>query len=193
MRRLYIDTETTGLDPTKHAIHQIAARLVVNGEEEARFVCRLDPFTYPWVVEVEDEALAISGRTMADLTLAAGQDEVFGKFIDFLNVFVNPDEKESRVIFAGYNTPFDRPFVQAWFDANEERMDAYFQKSYRDDDVLDLARHLRRLHIVDTPNTQLGTMCKHYGIPHDAHDADGDIAATIALHRAMAEQIGGRL
>lgn len=61
---MVLDTETTVVDPRRHAITQIAGMVVVDGQVRDEFDIRVRPFDG---AEITAEALAVTGLTEADL------------------------------------------------------------------------------------------------------------------------------
>lgn len=60
MKRCYIDVETTGTNPAKHGIIQLAGKIVIDGVEKNSFDFKMKPFPGQ---EVEEEALKVTGTT----------------------------------------------------------------------------------------------------------------------------------
>ena len=61
---LWVDTETTGTDPGKNGIIQLAGVLEINGHETTRFDFKIRPFADD---VIEDTALAVNGFTREEL------------------------------------------------------------------------------------------------------------------------------
>ena len=182
---LYIDTETTGLYPNKHGLTQVAAIIVIDGEEKERIDLPINPSTYrTFTPIIDDKALEIQGRTRDQLSLNESSHYQFGEFVSILKEHLEEDEK---IQIAGYNTSFDIGFVKAWFRDNNASFSDYF--TYKDVDVFALVKHLRLLGLLDgCENDKLSTVCEFYGIELDAHDAMNDIVATRELYKYLVEE-----
>lgn len=184
MKLLYMDTETTGLDAQKHGLTQIAAIVVIDGEEIDRIVLDINPFTYGYDVDVEDKALEITGKTVEMISAYPDQWKQHSIFIEFLENHVADRNRKDVFQIAGYNTSFDIGFIKRWFDVNEVYFSRYF--SYKDVDVFALVKHFRLFGLLDgCKDDKLGTVCEYYGIELDAHDAMNDIVATRELYRHL--------
>ena len=61
---IFIDTETTGLNPEKHSIVQCAGIIVIDGEEKFRFNLPICPRQG---TRADPEALKIIGKTPDEL------------------------------------------------------------------------------------------------------------------------------
>jgi DNA polymerase III epsilon subunit-like protein len=157
---VFIDLETTGLSPARHAIVQIGA---VHADPHGRLVRReFKTLVQPWDgADVDDGALAVNGLSRdawKDAPSAEGG-------MKLLLAWLPP-----RFVYANQRASFDRSFVAAacarhklpepgWWPA---RMDRCTQK---------MAQRL----LVDarvTVNAKLHTTCAHFGISNtDEHDA----------------------
>ena len=102
---MYIDLETTGLDPNKHSIIQLAAVYRNNWFHKK---CPHDPN-----LEIDDNALKINGyRPDAERkgwSWVLNQTEMLKKFMFWLNELRSNDD----VILCGCNVGFDYNFLNA--------------------------------------------------------------------------------
>lgn len=189
MKALYFDVETTGLDANTAGLTQIAAILVIDGEEIDSFNFDINPYTYPTKVDISEDALRVTNKTVAMLKSYPDQKEQFNNFISFLDKHVNKYDKNDKLTPVGYNVAFDMKFLQAWFKANNHSFFGSYIH-YKDVDVFALAKLFQFVGAVDLPNHKLGTMCEHYGIDlgDAAHDALADIRATRELLRVMVDK-----
>jgi len=119
MKIIYIDLETTGTDPKKNGIIQIAGTISANGEsEDFNFLmCPRNETVY------DRTALQKNGKTRGEIATYPHSSEVFPKFIALLSKYVNRFDKADKFYFVGYNSSFDMDFLREWFSQNEE---AYF-------------------------------------------------------------------
>jgi len=176
---LFIDVETTGLDPRVHGIWQLAGLIEIDGEVA-------DEFNYKMNVlegdEVEDEALEVGGITVDDLAKFDPPDMVFEHFKGILEKAVDKFDKDDKMFVAGYNVHFDVDFLANWYRALSE--DKYGLGSFINWKKID---PLPVLHWLDytaklyLPNYKLQTVCERFGVPLEAHDAKSDIRATREL------------
>lgn len=182
---LYLDVETTGLSPVENGLVEVACIVEVNGKVKDRFECLINPATYQSkVVKVTDEALEINGRTVSELCTFPKSGDQFKRFIKFLDKHVNKFDKTDKFRVSGYNVKFDIDFIRAWFDDNGHTFyGSYF--SHKDLDVFALVKHLTFAGCIDTEDEKLGTICKHFGIKHNPHEAMSDIKATRKLHKLL--------
>ena len=181
MKVLYFDVETTGLDPVKHGIVQIAAVAEVDGVEVGRFVRNVAP--YP-TDEIDPRAMAVHGMTSEKVAEYEPAPVVKSAFCGFLSQYVNKFDKNDKLYPAGYNVRFDLDFVKAWF---EKAGDNYWG-SWQNWKALDPLPYLRLASwaglLPGLTSHKLVDAAGYFGIEIDAHDALSDVLATREiLHR----------
>ncbi len=183
---LYIDTETTGLYPNKHGLTQVAAIVVIDGKEIDRVNLSINPETYrTFTPQIDDKALEIQGKTREEIALHHGSNWQFQKFAADIGIHLGAEDKKFQIV--GYNTSFDIGFIKAWLKDNDAKFSDYF--TYKDVDVFALVKHLRLLGLMgDCENDKLATVCEHFGIEIDAHDAMNDIVATRELYKYIVNE-----
>jgi len=189
MKAFYFDVETTGLDSSKAGLTQLAAIVVIDGEEVDSIALDINPYSYKRKVDVSQEALDVTGKTTKELKNYPSSQEQFDKFISFLDKYINKYDKENKFIPVGYNSGFDMGFMRAWFADNGHKFfGSYFQ--YKDVDVFALIKHLSFLGLISSPNHKLGTMCDYFGVSlgDNAHDAIADIKATRELYQVLVDK-----
>lgn len=185
IKKCFIDTETTGLDPNKHHLHQVAA-IIVNedGKELDRINLRFKPKV--WVYE--DSALENCNITPDEIlgrSLTSG--EAFDKFIVFLEYHVNRFDKKDKLHFVAYNTQFDETFIRKWFDHHyNDFYGAYFWTPAIC--IQKVAAWFLQDHRDKIERFKLCNVCRFLGIDFDdkeAHDALYDIEKTLELHKTL--------
>ena len=187
MKILWIDTETTGLNPIENGVHQVAGLIELNVLDEANYLIPFDINTNPlfnckvssWHdkdKKCEVDALSISGKTKDDLsnyqTYALGMYELIATLSGY---------KPGKFILAGYNVGFDKDMLFGWATVvGEKSLGSYID--HRVIDVMTLARTAYAMGLMIEPKDfKLETLAKKYGIAIDAHDALSDIKATRKL------------
>jgi DNA polymerase-3 subunit alpha len=176
---LWLDCETTGLDPIKNDIVQFACIPVINGAAQKQF----DEYCQPtnWS-NIEEEALAVSGITRDQLKTFQSTETLVTKLIHFLRQF------KVKFTIAGYNVSFDRDFLSMTFKkVNKEREYLELFTS----DIRDTFKRAKRLKTqLQSPNLKLGTLAKHFNIDIVAHNALSDISATIKVDKILSDMLG---
>lgn len=187
---LWFDLETTGTSPIRHAIHQLAALAEIDGKLDDAIDIRMSPMMKQ---EIDPEALTATGVTEEQIRSYPHQSDGYKKFESFLSRYINRYEKLDKFILAGYNiNAFDEPFLRQLFLDNattrqSRKYGGYFGSWFfwpKRDVQTYLAEHIAE-HGLRLPNFQLSTVCEHFGIEINAHDALSDIRATRQLYRVL--------
>lgn len=149
-----LDVETTGLDPSRHGIVELALVRFVAGVETASWQSLLQPG-----LEMHPDAVAIHGITVTDLAGAPRFAEVAAEVFDFIGA--GP--------LLAYYARFDYGFLRAAVRPLERSIPPL--KDWLD--PLPLVR--RRL---GRGRARMAYACRHYGIPLEgAHRALADARA----------------
>lgn len=186
IKKCFIDVETTGLDVSKHSIHQISSIMIdENGKEIDSFNMKLRPFK----AEYEQSALDIAGITYAELLEPERETSgaCFLLFQEFLNKHVNRFNKKDRLQFVAYNSEFDERFVREWFNEHDDSFyGAYFWNPSIC--VMKTAAWFLRDHRAKLNSFKLKAICNFAGIKFDenlGHDSMYDITKTLELYRVL--------
>ena len=189
---VWFDTETTGLDPAKHVIIQLAA-IVTDGSEQ------LEEFE----VKIEfDESLADpealklnSFDRHAWNSVAVPEAEAVAQIATFLNRHRSIEMVSKRTgrpykvaRVGAHNARFDCDFLRALFKRNGAFLPA---DVFRPLDTLALALwwvYLRGPKQAPPKDYKLGTLGEYFGLIEDdgrPHDAMDDVRLTVGLVDAM--------
>ncbi len=184
---LWIDTETTGLNPTKHGLRELAYILIIDGEVIKKDVLQIDTRTYKTHVEIDDKALELSNVTIEDFDNFDDSAYAFDKFSTLLE-YVDKEDKNDYFTLAGFNVKFDNDFLREWFYDNDVGAEFKNYFHYKVIDVFPLVITLKHLGLIDTENDKLKTVCEYFNIPIDAHNALSDIEATKNLYELISDR-----
>lgn len=186
MKYIWIDTETTGLIPGKHAVIQIAAIITetIGGDP-------IDIFNESGGChgfEVSAKALKVNGITEKELKKRRKPKHLFRDFITFLGKHVNRYDSNDKLIPVGYNVRFDTDMLFGFAKA----MKYPYLGSMISGSGIDIMHVVRWEDacgkLPPMKNHKLVTVAKALGITlDDAHDALADIEAT----KAIAERLMG--
>lgn len=185
MKILYFDTETTGLNPEKNGLIQIAGILEVDGVEKARFDFTARPFDGD---VIDEKALAVHGRSREEIMKYPTPSDVYKDLVSFFSRHINKFDPKDKFYPAGYNVRFDLDFLASFFRKNG---DVYFGSfcNWRAIDALPLMHFLDHLGYISYENYKLETVCQRLGIDIQAHDALSDIEATRSLIQKIKKMI----
>ncbi len=177
----WFDVETTGLNPIKQDIIQLAFLIEINGKVIESQNLLMQPFDYN---TIEQEALEVQDRTIDEIKTYPAPKDAYLKLIAILEKYVDRYDRTDKFHHAGYNTRFDMDFLRQFFIKNG---DSYFGSwfNYRGIDPLPLLHLLDGIGTVSLADYKLETVCKHFDIPLNAHDALSDISATRDLTKLI--------
>ncbi len=180
---LHLDTETTGLDSEKCGLVEVAGLFEMNGQVLNEFELLINPYSYPFPVEVQEKALAVNNRTIPEIQTFNDQAICLDWLISMSQYLIN-QYQANRIFIVGYNISFDMNFIQAWFKVNNKKFVESFQ--YKSIDVLQLVMTLSYLGILDPFDNNLKDMCLKFDIDlTNAHTAIADIRATRELFHKL--------
>lgn len=178
----YFDVETTGLDPKRNDIIQLAYIVEINGEikEEGEF--RLQPMNY---ATIEKGALEVNKITIEQLKTYPQPQAVHGQIVNLLDKYVDKYNKKDKFLPAGYNVKFDMDMFRTFFFKNNHKyFGSYF--GYHMLDPVPFLMFLEYKGLIKLESYKLVDVCKYFGIELDAHNALSDIKATRKLiHKLM--------
>lgn len=158
-----LDLETTGLDPKKNKIIEIAAVHVKDGKVADRYQTLLNP---GW--KLPERITELTGISNEDLLDAPTAEEKLEEFLQFV---------QDRVI-VGHSIMFDYSFL---------KRAAVNQGLVFEAEGIDTLK-IARKYLADLPSRNLHALCLHYGIEHHAHRALADAVAAHELLVRMWEQ-----
>ena len=185
-----IDTETTGTDPRKHEIIQIAVipldGLLDPDGKRVPFILDLKPEK---LENIEPSAMDCNRRELAQLILT-GVDQYRAA-----DLFVEWFEKQKlgynkRIMPLGANWPFDREMIKEWL--GPKTFDLCFDGQYRD--VQTVATYLNDLASIrglpyPYPKINLGYLCNQLRIERlNSHDAVDDARVTAECYKNLLKQ-----
>jgi DNA polymerase-3 subunit epsilon len=175
---LYFDVETTGLDPVKHDIIQIAGLIEINGEVKEEFEFKVRPLGKE--EDISQEALDIHGYTLDVIREFPEARETYNKLTALFGKHIDKYNKMDKFTPAGYNAEFDMNFLKEFFNKNN---DVYFGSwvNWKKVDPLPILYFLDYAGRIKLENYKLATVAAHFGIELNAHDALSDIKATKAI------------
>ena len=184
VKNLYLDTETTGLNPQKNGLIQISGAVEIEGKEKEKFNFFVKPFPED---EIDPKALSVSGTTTEKLETYPAAAEIYGEFKELLKRYVNPFDKQDKFFFVAYNARFDWDFLEKFFSKNQ---DNYFRSFFffPPIDVMYLAAEFLKEKRYLMENFKLASVASMMGIElkeENLHDAEYDIYLTQAIYHKI--------
>lgn len=181
---LWLDEETTGLDPNKHTIVQMAGIIEIDYQVVERFNFYCNPLDK----EISQDALSLTRKTEEQLRAYPHPDEAYKALFKILGKYCAKFDKADKFYVGGFNAKFDIDFLHVWCqERGEKYLGSFLAASTLDPmHLIAVCDYLGLTDCSELPNRKLVTLCKHFGIKLDenAHDAAYDIEATreLALH-----------
>lgn len=180
---MFFDLETTGVAFWKNGIHQIAGAIEIDGKVVQHFEFKVQPNP---AALIEDEALAVSNVTRAELDFYPDMKSVYNELVKMLGTYVDKFNKTDKFFLVGYNNcSFDNPFLRAFFVQNgDQYFGSWFWSSTID--VMVLAAEYLKLERHKMPNFQQSTVARQLGIVVDEtrlHDAKYDVEVLMEIYK----------
>ena len=161
MRKIFLDTETTGLDPNQgHRIIEIAAVEMIHRQlSNNQFHVYINPER-----EIDEAAQEVHGLTLDFLSDKALFQDIAQDFIDFI--------ADSELII--HNAPFDLGFLNMELGRIKKgEVEDYVEKVT---DSLAMARELR-----PGQRNNLDALCRHYGVDNSQRNLHGALLDSLLL------------
>lgn len=183
MKSIYVDTETTGTDPKKHALIQLAGVIVIDGMVKETFDFKIRPFKGDML---DPKALEVNKTTRQELETYPESLIQHMAFEKMLGAYIDKFDRTDKAHFIGWNADFDADFVRQFMIRHERDQKDYFG-SWFYYPILDICKiagfQLREIRH-QFENFKLLTVAKHLGIefdPAQAHNAAFDIDLTMRI------------
>lgn len=111
---LFIDFETTGLDPIRHSIHRMAGQVVVDGKLACVFDYKMKPDP---LKNIDKQSLDIANVALSDIKNYPNPVEGFIQFSrEVVWPFVRTDVPSSKLFIIAYNAgALEMPFMREWY------------------------------------------------------------------------------
>ena len=185
VKMLFFDTETTGLDPVKNSLFQIA--LIVEIDEQIKF--RKSYYARPLAGTIASpEALKINKVTVEQLRDMPPAEETFKKIRDDISPFLN-GSRFDKFILSGYNSgPFDIPFFKTWVEKIAGFTEYNKMFWVGGVDVMDFALWKLRKTRGNMVNFKQETVARELGIKVDenlSHEGMYDVCTCYNIFRAI--------
>lgn len=196
IKRLYIDTETTGTDPKRNGLIQFSCIAYIDSVPVSDGLnIRLQPFPND---VIEDSALEVNHITREELFKDDRMTPKDGKRIidQYLAKHVEKFDTKDKFMFVGFRAGFDSDFTRAFFDKCGDRFyGSWFWVPPLD--VMVLAGYLLQKYRHRMVNFKLRTVYE-FLFPgsiytdNDWHDAMFDILRTVDIEGRLREIVTGK-
>ena len=185
IKKIFIDTETSGLDPKRNGILEIGCIIEANDTTE-EFLIECRPFETD---VVDDKALKVNRISKEDLSKRQAPETAYQDFISMLSKHVDRYDKKDKFFFFAYNAPFDYNFLREFFIKNGDK---YFG-SYFFYPAIDVAV-LAALHLKDERHRMFNfkqiTVAPALGIDINLEETHGALYDTRIMRSIYYKTIG---
>lgn len=188
IKRLFIDIETTSINPEKAGLWQIAGIIEV-GKRKKEFEFRCDIFDD---CEIDPKALETCGVTLDDLEKFDNPVFTFDRFLDLMAYYIDRYEKKDKFMVYAYFAHFDNAALRKWFQDNE---DDYFGSWFFHPwvDIAQMAAICLEGEREKLTNFKLNSVLEYCGLLNGGeethfHDALYDIRKTYELYSFLSEK-----
>lgn len=182
----FLDTETGGIEPAKHALLSVSMIIDIDGQSVAHS-WRIQPVPGKTITP---EAMAVNGLNPSEgLVSNNGYQQV----INTLDAYISRYDRDDKLVLIGHNVGFDEQFMREFFIDNHN---IYYGSYFRYPSLCTCAlTHLAVVtgRIPEPPNYRLRTCCQLFGVPFDieqAHGSDYDVAVTRLLFYKLLSRLG---
>lgn len=158
-----VDIETTGLNPKRDRIIEIAATKYEDGVEVAQFQTFVNPG-----IELDERIVELTGITDEMIKDAPYIQDVIGDFVTF----------ETTGTLLGHHIIFDYSFLKR----------AAVNTGYSFEKVGIDTLVISRKYLQELESRSLPFLCKHFGIEHQPHRAMSDVVVTHELYKILMEK-----
>lgn len=185
MIKIFYDTETTGLDPAKHSIIQLAGCVEIDGKIVREFDWKLRP--HPKAL-IDEEAMKVNGLTVEEIMAYPPAKDAYKSFITMLSLHIDRFDKTQKAWLVGFNNrKFDDVFLRQLFELQKDK---FFGSWFWSDslDVMVLASQYLLERRATMPSFKLSRVAYELGIVFDEeelHDAAGDARITREIYRIV--------
>lgn len=175
MKKLWLDTETTGRNARRHSLIQLAGIIEIDGQVKEEFDIRLRPFPGE---SIDDAAIEAHGIPREEFMAYPEPGKGFLEFCRILERYIDPFNKQDKFTVYAYNAAFDESFLrQLYFNCGSKFFGAYFWWPWVDiaapihEYLVECGRRPTML------NGKLATMAQALNVPlpDKLHDALADI------------------
>lgn len=179
-RLVFIDTETTGLDPAQHDLWQLS---MIITDEAGNIIETENIFAKPNSIEnATEQALKVAQIKRQALENLPNRRDAHRKFTEALIRICA--ESGGKAVWVGYNNKFDIQFIDKFCKEFDFGFNLWDYFSFIPIDMLQVSMMLKTMGFINTDTLRLEWVFKGFGLGTDtAHDAVADANAVRVLYQ----------
>ena len=183
MLKVFIDTETTGLDPKKHGI--IAMSYIIEDKEckiLEKDLITLNTFEYR--TKYSPKALEVNGYTVEQIQSFQSPK----KALDIFDKALCKHSKGERYIIVAYNAKFDKDMLEALY---EHVYPGRYWKilSHKVIDTMQTVMFFSDTGLLEVEKHNLETVAKHLDLVHIPHNCVSDNEVQRTIYKGLCDTI----
>ena len=195
----WFDCETTGIDPVRCAILQLSGLIEIDGRIEETVDLYMRPLLgkekplYKDKSDTDDEiwdsALEVNEWTREEIAEQPHPKKAIDSLKTTLEKYVDKYNRSDKFVCAGKNVKFDISFLRECFRKTSNKyFGSYFFSVARELESIVAEMILQKgLRLEDYT---LETLCDHFKVKINAHEAMSDIIATRSLYNVLKKELG---
>lgn len=185
--KIFYDLETTGDNPNKHSLHQVAGLVEVDDLVVDSFDIRSRP--HPKAL-LEPVALEVGRVTKEQIMAYPAMEDAKNEFCRLLGKYINKYDRRQKAYLVGYNNRgFDDKFLRTWFElCGDNYFGSWFWADTLDTLVLASEYLCNGGRRPSMSNFQLHTVARELGLVVEderLHDASYDVVLTREIYRIV--------
>jgi len=186
---LVFDFETGGLDPWIAKAEPIELAAIMLNKDTLEEVSRFEPrlMCVQDATNLNEKALSVNGKTVDQIMAAESPWTVFPQFVKWI---MDTTGGAGKVMPVGHNVQFDIQFMKWAFLQYCAPIEYDMLFDYHNVCTFVLANAWKGQITKELSYFNLVSLTKHYGIPHAAHEAMGDVEATAEVLRRLYAEMG---
>lgn len=122
---VWLDLETTGINPKLNGILEIGAIMEIDGQKVDTFQTYMRPDAS---LVIEPEALGVNGIDPDRIEEFPPEEDALAAFQRWLGKYINKFDKQDKALIGGFNVHFDIDFLMALWTRNGDK---YFGSWFR--------------------------------------------------------------
>lgn len=181
IKKIYVDTETSGLNPDTDALLEIGGLICIEGQQNEEFELFAKPFDGD---RITDEALKVNGKTHEEIAIYQPPRAMHSRFTEMLSMYVDKFNKKDKFFIYGWNSDFDDRFLRAFFRKCGDRYyGSYFL--WPSINVAALVTHYLNKTRFSIDDFHLHTVAEWFAIPVDYEARHGALYDAILTKQVL--------